>query len=197
MNHRVKVVLNAWQRHRLQKIRDRSASPHTVKRAICLLLSADGASSRTIQQATGLSLDAITDIRHRWRRRGWGSLEDSPRSGRPPRVTPAYRRALREALKRGPPAYGYLFTVWSLPRLSAHLKARTGLGFCDESIRRFVRAEGYVFRRPKHTLKGRRDEKAFRRAQRELRRLKRGLYVLASTTNSGSRTRPSSTCTPT
>jgi len=83
MNHRVKVVLNTWQQRRLQKIRDRSASPHVVKRAICLLLSADGAPSRAFQQATGLSLDAITDIRHRWRRRGRGSLEDRPRSGRP------------------------------------------------------------------------------------------------------------------
>ena len=196
MNHRVKVVLNTWQRRRLQKIRDRSASPHVIKRVICLLLSADGASSRAIQQATGLSLDAITDIRHRWRRRGWGSLEDRPRSGRPSRVTPAYRRELREALKRGPPAYGYLFTVWSLPRLNTHLKAKTGLAFCDESVRRFVRTEGYVFRRPKHTLKGRRDEKAFRQAQRQLRRLKKGLCVPAPTTNSGSRTRPSSTSIP-
>lgn len=196
MNHPVKVVLNAWQRRRLQKIRDRSAAPRVVKRAVCLLLSADGASSRTIQQATGLSLDAITDIRRRWRQRGRGSLEDRPRCGRPSRVTPAYQRFLRQALTRGPPAYGYLFTVWSIPRLNTHLNARTHIGFCDESVRRLVLAEGYVFRRPKHTLKGKRNEKAFRQAQRQLRRLKRGLYGPTPTTNSGSRTRPSSTSIP-
>jgi transposase len=197
MNKRLKVVLNAWQRHRLRKIRDRSSSPRVGKRTVCLLLSADGASSRAIQQATGLSVDAITDIRRRWQQRTWASLEDRPRCGRPCRVTVAYRRELRQTLNRGPPAYGYLFTVWSIPRLNAHLKARTGIGFCDESVRCLVRAEGYVFRRPKHTLKGKRDEKAFRKAQRQLRRLKKGLCASTPTTNSGSKTKPSSTSTPT
>jgi transposase len=196
MNTRLKVVLNAWQRRRLQRVRDRSSSPRVVKRAVCLLLSADGASSRVIRQATGLSLDAITDIRRRWRERGLASLEDRPRSGRPRRVTPAYRRELRQALTRGPPAYGYLFTVWSIPRLNAHLRARTGIAFCDDRVRRLVLAEGYVFRRPKHTLKGRRDEKAFRQAQRRLRRLKKGRCGPTPITNSGSRTRPSFTSTP-
>jgi transposase len=195
MNKRLKVVLNSWQRHRLQKIRDRSSSPRVGKRAVCLLLSADGASSRAIQQATGLSLDAITDIRRRWHTRGCGSLEDLARSGRPCRVTAAYRRQLRQALNRGPPAYGYLFTVWSIPRLNAHLTRRTGIAFCDESVRCLVLAEDYVFRRPKHTLKGKRDEKAFRKAQRELRRLKKGPCGPVPITNSGSRTRPSSTST--
>jgi hypothetical protein len=89
-----------------------------------------------------------------------------------------------------------LFTVWSLPRLNAHLKARTDIGFCDESVRRLVLAEDYVFRRPKHTLKGKRDEKAFRQAQCRLRRLKKGRCGPTPITNSGSRTRPSSTFTP-
>jgi len=193
MNKRLKVVLNAWQRRRLQKIRDRSSSPRVGKRAVCLLLSADGASSRAIRQATGLSLDAITDIRRRWQRRGWTSLEDRPRCGRPCRATAAYRRELRQALNRGPPAYGYLFTVWSIPRLNAHLTRRTGIRFCDESVRGLVLAEDFVFRRPKHTLKGKRDENAFRKAQRKLQRLKKGLYGTTPTTNSGSKTRPSST----
>jgi len=196
MNKRLKVALNAWQRHRLQKIRDRASSPRIGKRAVCLLLSAEGVSSGAIREATGLSFDAITDIRRRWRRCGWVSLEDRARSGRPGRVTPAYRRELRQALNRGPPAYGYLFTVWSIPRLNAHLASRTGLHFCDESVRRLVLAEDYVFRRPKHTLKGKRDEKAFHKAERQLRRLKKGLCSPTPTTNSGSRTRPSFTSIP-
>lgn len=36
-------------------------------------------------------------------------------------------------------------------------------------------AEGFVYRRPKHTLKGKRNERAFRKAQRALNRLKKGL----------------------
>lgn len=138
MNKWLKVVLDAWYQRRLQKIRDRLFSPRVVKRAVCLLMSAEGASSRAIQQPTGLSLDAITDIRRRWSQRGRASLEDRPRSGRPCRATPAYRRELRQALNRGPPASGYLFTVLSTPRLNAHPRARKGIGFCGESVRRLV-----------------------------------------------------------
>ena len=173
-----------------------SAEVLEARRQRAIQMLADELSLNEIARRIGYTGVQVSRIRRRFAEGGLDGLQDRPRSGRPSRVTPAYRRELREALKRGPPAYGYLFTVWSLPRLNTHLKAKTGLAFCAESVRRFVRTEGYVFRRPKHTLKGRRDEKAFRQAQRQLRRLKKGLCVPAPTTNSGSRTRPSSTSIP-
>jgi transposase len=112
----VQVRLNPWESRRLRQIRDHAASARQLKRAMCLLLSAAGQQATTIAGTIGLSLDAITDIRRRWRERGLRSLDDRPRSGRPPRVTAAYRRELRRALRRGPLACGYIFTVWSIAR---------------------------------------------------------------------------------
>jgi transposase len=145
------------------------------KRAVCLLLSADGVSSRLIAQATGLATDTLTRIRRRWNEQGMASVKDAPRPGRPPKVNSAYRQGLRDALCRGPTAYGYAFTTWSIARLNAHLHRVTGLAICNDWLRQLVHAEAFVYRRPKHTLKGKRNEQAYRQAQKKLQRLKKGL----------------------
>jgi transposase len=166
-----------------------------ARRAICLLMSAEGATARAIRQATGLAADTVTDIRRRWEEQGLPSLSDAPRAGRPPKVTPAYRRELRETLRASPLRYGYALTVWSVARLNAHLRRSTGIRVCDDWLRRLIHAEGFVFRRPKHTLKGKRDEKAFRQTQRRLNRLKKGRSARARPSSSGSATNPSFTFT--
>lgn len=175
MNRPIEVKLTSWQRQRLEQIRDDPATPRIGKRAVCLLLSADKCSGRLISRVTGLSEDAITDIRRRWRQFGMASVKDRPRSGRPPKVTKQYRKLLREALRKGPLSYGYVFTTWSIARLNTHLQGATGIKVCNDWLRKLVLAEGFVYRRPKHTLKGKRNGRAFRKAQKKLSRLKKGL----------------------
>jgi len=175
MYPRIEVRLTSWQRQRLQQIRDKPPTPRVGKRAVCLLLSADGVSNQLITQVTGLATDTLTRIRRRWNEQGMASVKDAPRPGRPPKVNPAYRKELRDALRRGPLTYGHAFTTWSIARLNAHLHRVTGITICNDWLRRLVRAEGFVYRRPKHTLKGKRNEQAYRRAQKKLQRLKKGL----------------------
>lgn len=197
MNTRLEVVLTSWRRRRLELLRSHPPSPQIGRRAVCLLLSADRASGKAIVAATGLSVDSIANIRRRWQQRGMASLRQAPGAGRKPIVTPAYRQELRAALRKGPVAYGYAFSVWSIARLNAHLQAQTGLTFCNEWLRTLVKAEGFVYRRPKHTLKGKRDERAFHKARRALDRLKKGLCSPQPLTSCGTRTSRSSTCTRT
>ena len=175
MNRRIEVKLTTWQRQRLQQIRDNPPTPRIGKRAVCLLLSANGASNKLISQVTGLSGDAVTDIRRRWQQRQMASLRELPRPGRPPKITSEYRKQLRKAIRAGPLAYGYIFTVWSIARLNSHMRKTTGIKICDDWLRQLVHADDFVYRRPKHTLKGKRNERAFRKAQKSLNRLKKGL----------------------
>ncbi len=170
----LKVKLKPWERRRLRELRDHAASARVAKRAMCLLLSAEGDAAKDIARATGLSPDAITDIRRRWRRRRLRSLDDRPHPGRPPRVTDCYRRELGRALRRGPLACGYVFTVWSVARLGAHLTRRTGVRVAPGHLRRLMHAAGFACGRPKHTPRNKRDREAFRRAERRLGRLKEG-----------------------
>jgi transposase len=162
---------------------------------MCLLLSATGERATDIARVTGLSLRSVTGVRSRWRRRRLRSLPDQPRSGRPPRVTAAYRRELRRALQKGPRACGrYVFTVWSIARLGTYLRRRTGIAVGIDWLRRMVHAEGFVIGRPGHTLKGKRDERAYRQVRRRLDRLKKGRCKRTRRTNCGTPTPRSSSC---
>ena len=191
------VRLKPWESRRLRQLRDHAASARVVKRAMCLLLSAGGAAATEIARVVGLSANAVTGIRRRWRRRRLRSVADRPRPGRPPRATGAYRRELRRALRRGPRACGFAFTVWSAARLAAYLLRRTRVAIGPGRLRRLIHDEGFVVARPKHTLANKRDDREYRRARRRLARLKRGPANRTRPSSSGTPTRPSSTCCPT
>jgi transposase len=60
-------------------------------------------------------------------------------------------------------------------RLAEHLAQTTGIRFSDDQLRRLLHREEFSVQRPKHTLKGKRDEKAYHKAQKELRVLKKKL----------------------
>lgn len=189
------VRLTPWQRRRLQLLRDHAPSARLAKRAMCLLRSAAGERACTIARVTGLSADAVTDIRRRWSRHGLRSLADRARPGRPSRVTDSYRREVRRAVRRGPFACGYVFTAWSVARLRAYLRRRTGIDLGVDRLRRVMHGEGTGVGRPKHTLKGKRDPREYADARRRLERLKKGRIERARLpTSCGAPTRPSSSC---
>lgn len=168
------VRLKPWESRKLWQLRDHAPSARVVKRAVCLLRSAAGDRATDIARVLGLSVDAVTDIRRRWRRRRLRSVQDRPRSGRPPRAAAGYRRELRRAMHTGPLSCGYVFTVWSVARLGAYLRRRTGVRVGITRLRQLVRREGFVVGRPAHTLRGKRDEAQYERARRRLDRLKKG-----------------------
>jgi transposase len=170
----LEVRLKPWEARRLKQLRDNAASARTVKRAVCLLLSAAGGRTTDIARVTGLSRRAIEIIRRRWRNRRLRSVLDRPRPGRPTRITAKYRQELRRALLKSPLALGYVFTVWSIARLSTYLRQRTGIALGVNRLRQLAREEGFVVARPKHTLANKRDEQEYRRTRHRLQQLKRG-----------------------
>src|SRR5207302_10631954 len=107
----LEVRLKPWESRRLRQLRRHAASARVFRRAMCLLLSAAGEAAGDIARMVGLSPNAVTGIRRRWRRRRrrLRSVTDMPRPGRPPLVTGEYRRELRRALRKGPLACGFVF----------------------------------------------------------------------------------------
>jgi|SRR5215207_1067272 len=189
----LEVRLRPWEARRLKQLRDDAASARLVKRAMCLLLSAAGERTSQIARVTGLSRRTIGLIRRRWRQRRLRSVTDKPRCGRPSRITAKYRRELRRALRQSPLDLGYVFTVWSIARLGTYLRQRTGIALGVNRLRQLAHEEGFVVARPKHTLKGKRDEQEYRRVRRRLERLKKGRCKRTRPLNSGTPTPPSST----
>jgi hypothetical protein len=57
--------------------------------------------------------------------------------------------------------------------MAKHLEKTTKIALGDDRLRAILAEEGFAFQRPKHTMKGKRDEAAYVRVQGELKTLKK------------------------
>lgn len=188
----VSIRVSASQKRCLRRILASTESRRTWSRATGLLMLSQGHSCLDVAKVLGICEDTVTNWKRRWIREGAASLQDKPRSGRPLTVTPRYLRLLAQAVERGPHAYGYLFSVWSAARLGAHLKLKTGIPLHANQLRKHLANLGFVYRRPKHTLKGRQNPREVRAAKKHLHALKKGLSVGVLDSSSGSKMKPTS-----
>lgn len=188
----VSIRVTGSQQRCLRRVLASTKSRRTWSRATGLLMLAQGQSCLDVGRVLGVCEDTVTNWKRRWIRGGTASLQDKPRSGRPLTVTPRYLRLLAQAVERGPHSYGYLFSVWSSARLAAHLKLKTGIPLHINQLRKHLKNLGFVYRRPKHTLKGRQNPREVRAAEKHLHALKKGLSVGILDLSSGSRMKPTS-----
>ena len=80
---------------------------------------------------------------------------------------------MKQAVQTNPLTLGYGFSTWSVVRLDEHLAKVTGIRFSDDQLRRLLHREGFSVQRPKHTMKGKRDEAAYEKAKGELMALRK------------------------
>lgn len=157
----------------LDELRFSTRDAKVFRNATIILLSAAGNSKPMIAHEMGCSTATVDNVRRKYRQQGIEGLLPRTSPGRTSRATPQYRAALREAVQTPPQSLGYGFSVWSLPRIAAHLQRKTGVSLSDDQLGRVLREEGYSYQRPKHTMKGKRDEAACERARRQLKTLKK------------------------
>lgn len=169
---REKLTDRQWDA--LDELRFSTTDVTVFRSATVILMSGAGRSKQSIANDLGCCPATVDNVRKRYREQGLKGLVPRRSTGRRSRATPEYRAALRRVVQTPPPTLGYGFSVWSVARLNAHLKKETGLSFSEGRMRALLREEGFSFQRPKHTMKGKRDEVAYKKAQRELKRLKKG-----------------------
>jgi transposase len=85
--------------------------------------------------------------------RGLTALGDAPRSGRPPRATPAYLAALEAVVSTPPRALGLEFDVWTSERLSAYLAEQTGIRLSPGWLRVLLAQHEWVSGRPQLSVR--------------------------------------------
>jgi putative transposase len=146
------------------------------RNATVILMTAVGRSKNSIAGDLGCSPATVDNVRRRYRDRGMAGLKRRKPPGPKPRATAEYRAALREAVQTPPQTLGFGFSVWSAARLAAYLERQTGVGLTADRLRRILHEEGFSFQRPKHTMKGKRDEAAYDKARRQLKRMKKGRW---------------------
>lgn len=160
----------------LDHLRFGTTDAEVFRNATVILMTAAGRSKTSIAQDLGCSPATVDNVRKRYRDRGLEGLKRRKPPGPKPRATAEYRAALRRAVQTPPPSLGFGFSVWSAARLGAYLKRETGIALTADRVRRILHEEGFSFQRPKHTMKGKRDEAAYEKARRQLKRMKKGRW---------------------
>jgi transposase len=174
------IELTEEQFEALDRLRFSSSNAEVFRNCLIVLRSHAGCSIAQIADFLGCSADTVKRIRRLYRQGGIDALHPRDSPGRPSRATVEFRSSeLRQAVKTCPLSLGYGFSTWSAARLAEHLAKHTGGGgggggvrFSADHMRRLLKEEGFSFQRPKHTLKGKRDEAAFAKARQELQGLK-------------------------
>lgn len=133
----------------------------TRQRAHAILLSAKAYRIDQLIEIFEVDRDTITRWLNRWDKDHFDGLDDAPRSGRPHSIPPQEEAAVLKQVEADPRR---------LKAVIARLEARFTVSL--ETIKRLLKRHGYTWRRLRRSLKSKRDEAAFRKAQTELDQLK-------------------------
>jgi transposase len=170
------IKLTDRQRGALDGLRLTTSSANVFRNCLIILMSESNDTIATIADRLGCSPETVKRIRKLYRMGGINALHPIKPPGRTSRATPAFRKALRKVVQMSPLKLGYGFSTWTAGRLAEHLAKTTAVRFGDDQLRRILHQEGLSYQRPKHTLKGKRDEAAYEKARRQLGRLKKGRH---------------------
>lgn len=171
MGHGINLTPDQWDE--LDRVRFSTRSADVFRNCLIIMMSDSRDTVASIAKRLGCSTETVIRIRRLYRKGGVQTLCPIKPPGRKPRATQHFIARMKEAVGTNPQSLGYGFSVWSAARLARHLAKVTGLSFSDDQMRRILRQHGYSFQRPKHTMKGKRDEIAYEKARKKLVRLKK------------------------
>jgi transposase len=192
----IRIALSPSERRALTRLRRQASSKKASDRITSLLLLGSGMPTSKVLEALSISRRTLLNWKQRWLKEKVFGLEDKPHTGRPPVATPKYIRAMVRTVRLDPRALGFAFTRWTAPRLAEYLARTTGIRLTANWVSELLRTQGFVWRKTKRTIRNLQDPKAKERAQKRLRRLKKGSRDQALTTNSGSPMESGSTFCP-
>ena len=179
----------------LDTLRMKAPSAAVFRNCTMILMSDAGRSKASIAEDLGCGTATVERVRRLYQTMGILGLTPIKPPGRPSRLSAALRKPVLEAIQSDPRAFGYGFTTWSVARLTEHLRRRCRLRASPSTVRRVLAHEQFSLQRPKHTLEGKRDEKAHAKAKKELSGLKKKRFARTQPKRSSSKTKPKSTRT--
>ena len=171
MGHGMKLTDQQWDE--LDRLRFSTSSADVFRNCLIILMSDSRDTIASIAQRLGCGTDTVVRVRRLYRRGGVQALRPVKPPGRPGRATPRFLEQMKQAVQTNPLTLGDGFSTWSVARLAEHLAKVAGIRFSEDQLRRLLHREKFSVQRPKHTLKGKRDEAAYKKSKAELVRLKK------------------------
>lgn len=137
------ITLTATQRRRLKQLAYSHTAPYQqVIRVRIVLDAAHGYANAKISRRRGVTVDTVRTWRTRYADHGMAGLNDRPRSGRPPRLTPVQVAEVKALACQLPAETGVPLSRWSCPDLAGEV---VGRGICPtisaSTVRRILSAD--------------------------------------------------------
>lgn len=148
-----RLKLTHWQRRRLSQQLKATSDARAYRRTLALLELDRGRSAADIADMLGVTRQSV----HNWAadfvsEPDPAALRDAPRSGRPPFLGGGDEGPLPSLMGQSPGDFGYPHADWTVPLLQQELEQGLGLRPADETVRRWLRRLGYVWKRPRYVL---------------------------------------------
>lgn len=174
----------------LDRMRMKAPRADVFRNGTILLMSDAGRTKRSISEDWGCCPATVERVRGLYRTLGLLGMTPIKPPGRPSRLSQALREPVLEAVQTHPRELGYGFSTWSVARLTEHIRRHSRLRAGPGTVRRVLAHEQFSLRRPKHTLQGKRDDRAHAEAKTEPRRLKKKRRARTPPRPSSSKTKP-------
>jgi transposase len=115
-----------------------------------------------VARSLQVSRQSVSRWYHQWKRGGATALRAAGRAGRKPRLTPAHREQIDQALRRGARAHGFRTDLWTLPRVALVIERESAVRYHPGHVWRVLRSLGWTLQRPARRAKER-DKDAIQR----------------------------------
>lgn len=137
----------------LTELYDKTKISRLRTRAQMILLSAEQAlKAPQIARIVRESERTVQRWLKRYQAEGINGLQDAPRSGKPSKVSAAYRQLLLSSVRQRPRSLGLEFSLWTLARLADYLAEQIGARLSEEGVRQQLKVAGIVLSRPQHKI---------------------------------------------
>jgi len=143
----IRVEITDDQRQELERV-SRQAVGRVALRAQMVLLAARGYHVPQIAEVHDCGQDVVRLWLHRYKEEGVRGLEDTSRPGRP-QTHPLAGHIVDTQANQSPECSGHVRSCWTVGLLAAFLATRFRLRLSPSSIRRYLRAMGWRWARPR------------------------------------------------
>jgi transposase len=147
------IPLSTSQRRRLQAALGEARDARLYRRFLALLALDRGEPVSRVAASLGVTRQSLYNWVRAYRRScDPHALADRYGAGRPMLWDEGLRRRLRGWLRQTPDRLGYAAVHWTVPLLREHLERRGGRRLSDDTIRRELDRQGYVWKRFRYVL---------------------------------------------
>lgn len=148
-----RLGLTAWQRRRLERQLHETTDARIYRRTLAVLEYNRGRSVRDIGSSLAMSARSVYNWIDAYAKcHDPGALHDDARPGRPSLWTEERQALLTTLLNTVPDQLGLPAVNWTVPLLQEQIEQATGQKLSAETIRRQLRRERMVWKRPRYIL---------------------------------------------